>query len=54
MTDSTSEIVFKALPADDPEIRQPDIGKAKELLGWEPRVSVAEGLSTTIAYYRSL
>lgn len=54
MTGATSEIIFKKLPSDDPEVRRPDIGKAKKLLGWEPKVSVTEGLSTTISYYRSL
>ncbi len=54
MTNSASEIVFKPLPEDDPRERQPDITKAKTLLGWEPRVSVNEGLKKTIAYYKSL
>jgi nucleoside-diphosphate-sugar epimerase len=54
MTGSRAEIVFQDLPADDPEVRQPDISKAKMLLGWEPRVTVTEGLSKTIEYYRSL
>ncbi len=54
MTGTTSEIVRKDLPNDDPEVRQPDIAKAKKLLGWEPKVSVSEGLSKTIEYYRSL
>lgn len=54
MTNSNSEIVFKDLPPDDPKQRQPDITKAKELLGWEPKVSVEEGLQKTIEYYKSL
>jgi nucleoside-diphosphate-sugar epimerase len=54
MTGATSEIVFKDLPPDDPRERQPDITKAKRLLGWEPRVSVDEGLRKTIEYYRKL
>lgn len=52
MTGTTSEILFKDLPPDDPQERRPDIGKAKKLLSWEPKVSVTEGLSTTIVYYR--
>lgn len=54
MTGTASEIVFKPLPPDDPELRQPDIAKAKTILGWTPKVSVTDGLSKTIAYYRSL
>lgn len=54
MTGTTSAIVFKDLPPDDPQERRPDIAKAKALLGWEPKVSVTEGLDRTIAYYRSL
>ena len=45
---SRSEIVFEALPVDDPKVRQPDISKARELLGWEPQVSLEEGLKRTI------
>ena len=45
---SRSEIVFEALPVDDPKVRQPDIARAKQLLGWEPRVSLADGLKRTI------
>jgi len=48
LTDSESEIVFEALPVDDPHVRQPDITRARELLGWEPRVSLDEGLLRTI------
>jgi dTDP-glucose 4,6-dehydratase len=44
VTESTSEIVFEALPVDDPQIRQPDITRAKQLLGWEPQVELEEGL----------
>lgn len=54
MTGATSEVVFKELPPDDPQERQPDITKAKTLLRWEPKVSVTEGLSKTIEYYRTL
>ena len=45
---SRSEIVFEALPVDDPKVRQPDITRAKQLLGWEPKVSLADGLKRTI------
>jgi len=48
-TGSRSEIVFEALPADDPQVRQPDISLAKEILGWEPTVDLREGLRRTIA-----
>jgi dTDP-glucose 4,6-dehydratase len=51
---STSPIIFKPLPEDDPQTRQPDITQAREKLGWEPKVSLAEGLRTTIAYFRSV
>ena len=44
VTDSKSEIVFEALPIDDPQVRQPDITRAKQLLGWEPEVELEEGL----------
>jgi dTDP-glucose 4,6-dehydratase len=45
---SRSEIVFEALPVDDPKIRQPDITRAQQLLGWEPKVGLREGLKRTI------
>ncbi len=48
VTGSRSEVVFEALPTDDPQVRQPDISKARELLGWEPTVSLREGLQRTI------
>ncbi len=44
VTESTSEIVFEALPVDDPQIRQPDITRAKQLFGWEPEIDLEEGL----------
>jgi len=53
ITGSASEIVFKPLPVDDPKVRQPDITLAREVLGWEPRVSLADGLRETIAYFAS-
>ena len=48
ITNSRSEIVFEALPTDDPQVRQPDIALARELLGWEPQVDLREGLARTI------
>jgi dTDP-glucose 4,6-dehydratase len=47
-TGSSSEIVFEALPTDDPQVRRPDITRAGELLGWEPTIELAEGLRRTI------
>ena len=51
-TGSRSKIVFRPLPQDDPRQRRPDIGRAKTLLGWSPRVPLAEGLVKTIDYFR--
>jgi len=51
LTGATSEIVYEALPVDDPQVRQPDITRAKMLLGWEPEIEVSEGLRRTIEYY---
>lgn len=48
---SSVEIVFRDLPADDPTQRRPDITRAKEVLGWEPKISLAEGLDKTIPYF---
>jgi dTDP-glucose 4,6-dehydratase len=48
VTGSRSEIVFQALPADDPQVRRPDITLARELLGWEPAVALREGLRLTL------
>jgi dTDP-glucose 4,6-dehydratase len=48
LTESRSEIVFEALPVDDPKVRQPDISRARDLLNWEPRVDIREGLRRTI------
>jgi dTDP-glucose 4,6-dehydratase len=52
LTGARSEIVFRPLPADDPKVRQPDIGRARALLGWEPRVDVDEGLRLTVDWFR--
>jgi dTDP-glucose 4,6-dehydratase len=49
---STSEILFKPLPVDDPQTRRPDITRARTVLGWEPKVALAEGLESTIGYFR--
>ena len=54
LTGSKSKIVFKPLPVDDPKIRQPDISKAKKVLGWEPKVSREEGLRKTLVYFKNL
>ncbi len=51
LTGSKSKIIFKALPEDDPRQRQPDISLAKEKLGWEPKITLQEGLVPTIAYF---
>ncbi len=51
VTGSSSEVVFRALPVDDPKVRQPDISLARQVLGWEPRVALTEGLKTTVAYF---
>ena len=51
MTGSRSRIEFRPLPADDPRQRQPDIGAAKRLLDWQPKVPLEEGLERTIAYF---
>src|SRR5262249_42922652 len=48
VTESRSEIVFEALPVDDPQVRQPDITRAKQLLGWEPQIDLRDGLRQTI------
>ena len=48
MTGSRSEIVFEALPTDDPHVRRPDISLAREVLGWQPTVELREGLRRTL------
>jgi len=52
LTKSKSKIVFRELPQDDPKIRQPDITKAKEILGWSPKVPRKDGLKRTMEYFR--
>ena len=54
LTQANVKIVYKPLPVDDPKQRQPDITKAKQLLGWMPKISRAEGLAKTLEYFRSL
>ena len=49
---SSSEIIFTSLPEDDPKVRQPDITKAKHILGWEPKIQRREGLLKTLEYFR--
>jgi UDP-glucuronate decarboxylase len=52
LTGSSSRLVFKPLPMDDPKQRQPDIGLARQVLAWEPQTQLADGLGKTIAYFR--
>jgi nucleoside-diphosphate-sugar epimerase len=52
LSGARSEIVFRPLPTDDPKVRQPNISRARALLGWEPRVELDEGLRQTIEWYR--
>src|SRR5437867_4311033 len=54
LTGSKSEIVFRPLPEDDPRVRQPDITRARRLLGWEPRVPLEDGLRRTIDFFRTV
>jgi len=53
LTGSKSRIVEKPLPVDDPKVRQPDITRARTILGWEPKVPLDEGLRKTLAYFRA-
>jgi len=53
MTGSTSKVIYRPLPTDDPKQRRPDITRAKTLLKWEPKVQLEEGLVKTIAYFRT-
>jgi dTDP-glucose 4,6-dehydratase len=53
LTRSQSEVVFRPLPEDDPKVRQPDITRARRLLGWEPRVDTDEGLRLTVEWFRT-
>jgi len=49
---SKSAVVFRPLPEDDPKVRQPDITRARKLLGWEPRIGLEDGLRRTIQFFR--
>jgi len=53
LTGSQSRIVLRPLPVDDPKVRQPDITRARTLLGWQPKVGLDEGLRVTLAYFRT-
>jgi dTDP-glucose 4,6-dehydratase len=52
VTGAKSRIIFKELPVDDPKVRQPDITRARKILGWEPKVGLRDGLELTLAYFR--
>lgn len=54
ITGSSSRIIYTELPEDDPKVRQPDITKAKKILGWEPKIDRSEGLKITIQYFKSI
>ena len=49
LTGSSSQIVYEALPVDNPPVRQPDITRARQLLGWEPEIALDDGLRRTLA-----
>ena len=53
LPESTSQLVYRPIPSDDPKRRKPDIALAKELLGWEPKVPLQEGLAKTIQYFKA-
>ncbi len=52
LTNTSSKIIYKPLPTDDPKQRRPDIRKAQELLGWQPQVARSEGLKRTLLYFQ--
>ena len=54
LTGTSQKVIYKDLPVDDPKQRQPDITKARALLGWEPQIDRKEGLKRTYAYFKSL
>ncbi|MEM7514626.1 MAG: NAD-dependent epimerase/dehydratase family protein, partial [Bacteroidota bacterium] len=54
LTGSKSQIIFKDLPKDDPKVRQPDITRAQEILGWEPKITREEGLKRTLEYFKTV
>jgi len=53
LTGSKSKLVYRPLPEDDPKVRQPDITRARTLLGWEPKVALDEGLTRTLDYFKT-
>jgi len=53
ITGSESKLIYEPLPVDDPKVRQPNISRAKELLGWEPKIDLEEGLKNTIAWFKT-
>ena len=53
ITDSDSRVIFEELPVDDPKVRRPDISRARDVLGWEPKVGLVEGLKNTIKYFEN-
>ncbi|MNU03187.1 UDP-glucose 4-epimerase [compost metagenome] len=53
MVNTGSRVVYQPLPVDDPKQRRPDITKARDILGWEPKVQLREGLAKTIDYFES-
>jgi dTDP-glucose 4,6-dehydratase len=52
LSGSSSKVIHKPLPQDDPKVRKPDIGRARDLLGWTPRIDRHEGLKKTLDYFR--
>ena len=54
LTNSKAKIIYKELPIDDPKRRKPDITYAKDLMDWEPKVSIEKGLQNTIKYFQSI
>ncbi|MDQ3623237.1 MAG: GDP-mannose 4,6-dehydratase, partial [Verrucomicrobiota bacterium] len=53
ITGTSAEIEYRPLPVDDPKVRQPDITRARKVLGWEPKVAFEDGIKKTIDYFRS-
>ncbi len=53
MTGSSSKLVYRPLPTDDPKVRRPDITRATTLLNWTPKVALEEGLTSTIDYFKT-
>ncbi len=54
LTGTAQKIIYKPLPMDDPKQRQPDITRARKILGWEPKIDRKEGLAKTYEYFKSL